>query len=297
MSQDIDKPLLRSLVGLASVVEARDPYTGGHSWRVGQFSKALAETIGLDRDQVFLAGIGGVLHDLGKVGVPDAILRKPDKLTDQEYGIIKTHPSVGRELLEAHPLSALAMDAVFTHHETPDGRGYPHGLAGGDIPLIGRIVGLVDAFDAMTSTRPYRKGMPIEKALSIIEAEKGRQFDAALAESFAALHAKGGTVAHIVGHSDHGQRLVSCPMCGPIVAVAKSTQAGEKVQCRNCCGEFILHDSGDTFELELLGPTEDALKLRPRPETEALEEFVGLAPPPRSLHWFGLPKLFGREAG
>lgn len=120
--------LLNTLLGLSMIVEARDPYTGGHLWRVSQFFKLLAQQAGLSRRDVTLCEIGGFLHDLGKVGVPDAILNKPDRLNDTEFSIIKTHPSVGGRLLASHPLANLAIDAVVGHHERPDGRGYPHGM-------------------------------------------------------------------------------------------------------------------------------------------------------------------------
>lgn len=159
--------LLKSLFVMASMVEARDPYTGGHLWRVSQFSRILAEDAGLPSNVVARIALGGFLHDLGKIGVPDAILNKPDKLTDEEYEVIKTHPEVGSRLLADHPLADLARSAILSHHEMPDGRGYPHGLSGAAISVDASIVGICDAFDAMTSTRPYRKGMPISKALSI----------------------------------------------------------------------------------------------------------------------------------
>lgn len=181
--------LLNTLLGLSMIVEARDPYTGGHLWRVSQFSKLLAQQAGLSRRDIALCEVGGFLHDLGKVGVPDAILNKPDRLTDGEYDIIKTHPSVGGKLLSNHPLANLAFEAVVGHHERPDGKGYPHGLAGEVIPEVARIVGIADAFDAMTSTRAYRKGMPTEKAFTIIGDELGRQFDASLAKHFLSLNA------------------------------------------------------------------------------------------------------------
>ena len=111
--------LLHTLLGLSMIVEARDPYTGGHLWRVSQFSKLLAQQAGLSRRDVALCEIGGFLHDLGKVGVPDAILNKPDRLTDGEYAVIKTHPTVGGRLLAHHPLANLTMDAVVGHHERP----------------------------------------------------------------------------------------------------------------------------------------------------------------------------------
>lgn len=291
--KDIDKNTLRSLVGLASVVEVRDPYTGGHLWRVGQFSKLLAEKVGMNADEVFLVSIGAVLHDLGKVGVPDAVLRKPDKLTEQEYDIIKTHPVVGRELLSSHPLAELAVEAVYGHHEHISGRGYPDGLEGDRIPLVARIVGLTDAFDAMTSSRPYRKGMSMEKAIANLNEEKGRQFDAGLVDLFTDLHRAGGRIEHIVGHADHGNKLVVCPGCGPIIAVTRYFKDGDVAACRNCSGTFTMHKSGDSFEAgmaDLCGPG-TAADLRPRAEDEALSEFIEAAPRPRSSFWFG---AFGR---
>lgn len=225
--------LLKSLFVMASLVEARDPYTGGHLWRVARFSQILAEAIELPRADVARIALGGFLHDLGKIGVPDAILNKPDRLTDEEYAVIKTHPEVGARVLSGHPLAKLAEAAVLSHHETPDGKGYPHGLRGDALPLDARIVGLTDAFDAMTSTRPYRRGMPITKALDILQENLGRQFDKALGETFIGLGQKG-ALDHIVGHTDMGIPLQECPECGPIIVVRRDQQNGAHVYCRKC---------------------------------------------------------------
>jgi len=230
--------LLSSLLVMAWMVEARDPYTGGHLWRVSQFSRLLATRAGLGEDDVARIAVGGFLHDLGKIGVPDHILGKRDRLTDDEYAVIKTHPEVGWRMLAGHPLAALAESAIRAHHETPDGRGYPRGLAAEQIPLEARIVGICDAFDAMTSTRPYRRGMAIDKALSIIGENLGRQFDRALGEHFIAL-GREGLLDHIVGHSDEGIPLHECAMCGPVVVVAAEQQPGEHVYCRSCGGEYV----------------------------------------------------------
>jgi hypothetical protein len=125
--------------------------------------------------------------------------------------VIRTHPESGLRLLGTYPLALLARDAVLLHHETPDGNGYPYGLRSDAIPLVARIVGICDAFDAMTSTRPYRSGMPIAKALSIIRLELGRQFDGELGELFLTL-GDGAALAHIVGHTDEGIPLsAACP--------------------------------------------------------------------------------------
>lgn len=230
--------LLSSLLVMAWMVEARDPYTGGHLWRVSRFARLLAIESGLPDNDVARISLGAFLHDLGKVGVPDQILNKKDRLSEAEYEIIKTHPDVGWRMLAGHPLASLAEAAIRDHHEMPNGKGYPRGLAASDIPLDGRIVGVCDAFDAMTSTRPYRSGMPVEQALAIIEENLGRQFDRTYGERFVALgHA--GSLHHIVGHSDQGIPLQECMMCGPTLVLRRGQQAGDPIYCRNCTGEYV----------------------------------------------------------
>jgi hypothetical protein len=230
--------LLSSLLVMAWMVEARDPYTGGHLWRVSRFARLLASELDLPDDDVARISLGGFLHDLGKVGVPDQILNKKDRLTDDEYAVIKTHPDVGWRMLAGHPLAHLAEAAIRSHHEMPDGNGYPRGLAGADIPLDARIVGICDAFDAMTSTRPYRRGMTIDQALAIITDHLGKQFDQEFGQRFIAL-GKDGALNHIVGHSDVGIPLGVCQMCGPTLVLRKGQQPGEQVYCRSCTGEYV----------------------------------------------------------
>lgn len=265
--------LLNTLLGLSMIVEARDPYTGGHLWRVSQFSKLLGLQAGLSQREVALCEIGGFLHDLGKVGVPDGILNKPDRLTDAEFSVIRTHPSVGGHLLANQPLANLAIDAVVGHHERPDGKGYPHGIAGVAIPEVARIVSIADAFDAMTSTRPYRKGMPVEKAMRNIGDELGRQFDADLAKHFLALGASE-QLAHIVGHSEPGLPLHLCGGCGAPVVVRSTQCDGEHVYCRCCGGESRLHKQGDSLYLEMTGERGDAAALAPNCDVDLIGAMV-----------------------
>jgi hypothetical protein len=242
-------PLLRSLLALAWVVEARDPYTGGHSWRVSQFAMLLAEKAGMARREIARIGIGGFLHDLGKIGVPDAILNKPDKLTDEEYAVIKTHPSIGAGLLAVHPLGPLAHAAAFLHHETPDGNGYPNGYPLERIPVEARIIGLVDAFDAMTSTRPYRKGMPLGKVLSIVEGNLGTQFDRDFGNRLLETGRAGG-LDHIIGHTEPGIPLQPCVECGPTITITRRHKDGDTVYCRACTGGYTLRRAGQSITLE-----------------------------------------------
>lgn len=176
---------------MAQAVEAKDFYTGGHLWRVSKFSRILADNYGVSSREAALIALNGYLHDIGKIGVPDAVLNKPSALTDEEYEIIKTHPLVGQRVIAQHPLYDFIADGILQHHETPNGRGYPYGLSAAEISLSGQIVGLVDAFDAMTSTRPYRCGMPIEKALSIIKENLNKQFFPEVGEVFIELGLSG----------------------------------------------------------------------------------------------------------
>ena len=270
--------LLASLLAMAWVVEARDPYTGGHLWRVSRYAALLCERAGTSMSVCARVSIGAFLHDLGKVGIPDAILRKPAVLTDDEQAVIQTHTDVGARLLAGHPLGSWAMDAVQAHHERPDGQGYPRGLRGSEIPYAARVVGLCDAFDAMTSTRPYRAAMPVVHALERLEAGLGSQFDEALGRHFLALGSEG-LLHHIAAHSDDGIPLQRCLMCGPTLVLRREQTAGETVFCRNCGGEYRLRahvDGGDGGMLQAVatGRRGDAGVLAPVADTALIWRFV-----------------------
>ncbi|PKO54410.1 MAG: phosphohydrolase [Betaproteobacteria bacterium HGW-Betaproteobacteria-2] len=265
--------LLKSLFVMASMVEARDPYTGGHLWRVSQFCRILAEDGGLPANEVARIALGGFLHDLGKISVPDAILNKPDKLTAEEYEVIKTHPEVGSRLLADHPLAELARSAILSHHETPDGGGYPHGLSGPAISVDASIVGICDAFDAMTSTRPYRKGIPTGKALGIIQENLGRQFHAAWGQRFIRLGGSG-KLDHIVGHSEQGIPLQTCPMCGPTIVISRRHLHGDHVYCRSCGGEASVDRSGGRLSIAPTGRRGSKRDLEPEIDSHLLDELV-----------------------
>ncbi len=172
------------LEGLISAVDAKDSYTREHSDDVTRLALLLAETLGLGPEQQRALAIAGPIHDVGKVAVPDRILRKPGKLTDEEYEAIKRHVSYGVALIEGVLHDPLVVDAVAYHHERWDGYGYPHGLPGSKTPLLGRIMQVADAVSAMTLDRPYRRGMPWEQAMDVLRTGAGAQFDPALAEAF-----------------------------------------------------------------------------------------------------------------
>lgn len=265
--------LLKSLFVMASMVEARDPYTGGHLWRVSQYSRILAEAGGLPPNEVARISLGGFLHDLGKIAVPDAILNKPDRLTIEEYDVIKTHPEVGSRLLADHPLAQLARTVVLSHHEMPNGRGYPQGLAGDQIGVDASIVGVCDAFDAMTSNRPYRKGMPAETALGIIRDNLGGQFHAEWGTRFIEL-GEDGLLDHVLGHSEPGIPLQECPMCGPTIVVSRHHRSGDHVYCRNCGGEVEVRREGMRLSVSPTGRRGNAKDLQMEVDNSLLDELV-----------------------
>jgi putative two-component system response regulator len=173
---------------LAMAAEHRDDQTGQHVKRVGHMSAVLARNLGLSPEQTDLIERAAALHDVGKIGIPDHILRKQGPLTPHEFEVIKSHPTIGANILSGgkFPLLRMAEEIALTHHERWDGKGYPRGLAGEAIPLSGRIVALADAFDAIISTRPYKRATPIEAAISEISAGAGTQFDPRVVEAFLA---------------------------------------------------------------------------------------------------------------
>ncbi len=177
---------LASLQSLADALEVKDPYTWGHSVRVGQYSTAIARELGLDAERLAQLELGSRLHDIGKIGVREAVLNKDGALTPEEYRHIMEHPVIGWRLLS--PLlrdAPHALAVVRSHHERVDGRGAPDGLAGDAIPLEARIAAVADSFDAMTSGRPYRAGMAVEEAMAELYRCIGTQFDAQCVAAFA----------------------------------------------------------------------------------------------------------------
>ncbi|MBS3735081.1 MAG: HD domain-containing protein [Phycisphaerae bacterium] len=174
---DMQDLLMGVLHALTATIDAKDPYTSGHSQRVALFSQRIAEEMGLDETKIEQIYLAGLLHDIGKIGVPEAVLAKPGKLTDDEFGHIRRHPSIGARILGGIRQLDTIISGVLTHHERADGRGYPGGLAGDAVPIEGRIIGLADALDAMTSDRTYRAALPLEKVVEELRRNAGTQFD------------------------------------------------------------------------------------------------------------------------
>ena len=187
---------------MGHAVDARDPYTRGHSERVGRYGRQLAEAAGLPNHECDRIYLSGLLHDVGKIGIPDCVLGKAGRLTEDEFEIVKRHPEIGARIVQTMPQLADLMPGILHHHESYDGTGYPHGLAGEAIPLMGRILAVVDAYDAMTSDRPYRKGMPREQAVEILISRAGIQWDAELIQAFLTIPAAALILEAVDG--DHG---------------------------------------------------------------------------------------------
>jgi len=181
---DVHGLMMGLLHSLTSAVDAKDAYTCGHSERVALLARHLALEIGLSDAEVEQIYMAGLLHDVGKIGVPESVLQKTGRLTPDEFEQMKKHPQIGARILSDVKQIKAIIPGVLHHHERYDGKGYPGGLAGNDIPLMGRIICLADCFDAMTSNRTYRKALPLEVALTEIRRCSGTQFDPTLAEVF-----------------------------------------------------------------------------------------------------------------
>ena len=183
-NEQLRQAYLDTVTAVANAIEARDPYTRGHTGRVTALARAIARQMGWSAEQVSSLVVGGLLHDVGKIGVADAILRKPGPLSANEYAEIKTHPEVGRRMLQGISYLESAIPGVLSHHERYDGHGYPSQLSGLEIPLAGRIMAVADAFDAMTSDRPYRRAMSPQIAIAELEQGAGTQFDPEVVTAF-----------------------------------------------------------------------------------------------------------------
>jgi ribonuclease P protein subunit RPR2 len=186
-ARDLERSYFHTVRALAAAVEAKDGYTGAHIQRVHQIGLLLAQAIAPDEADDPQLAYGFLLHDIGKLSVPDAVLKKPGPLTDSEWTLMRRHPEAGARILDAVPFLDRAVDVVLHHHERWDGRGYPAGLSQDEIPLWARMFSVVDTVDAITSDRPYRRGRPLEEAVREIVARAGTQFDPRCAHALAQL--------------------------------------------------------------------------------------------------------------
>ena len=175
---------LGTVKSLAAAIDGKDPYTRGHSERVSRFSVAIAQRLDLPDDEVEKIRISALLHDVGKIGIDDSVLKKPAALTDEEYEIMKKHPQKGYKIMSQIPAMKEFLPGMYMHHEMINGQGYPQGLKGDEIPLMARVVAVADTFDAMTTERPYQRAMKFEDALARIKSFVGTRYDERVVTAF-----------------------------------------------------------------------------------------------------------------
>jgi putative nucleotidyltransferase with HDIG domain len=180
----LEKTHFETIMAFSEALEARDQYTAGHSRRVMEYSQSIGQRMKLDKQDIEDLKRSALLHDIGKIGIPDVILKKQGKLTEEEYAVIKTHSERGASILKHIKSFKHLVPAVYYHHEQFNGEGYMEGVKGKDIPLHARIIAIADTFDAMTSSRSYRRALSFRTALSELERKKGTQFDPDIAEIF-----------------------------------------------------------------------------------------------------------------
>jgi len=173
----LENAYLETIRALASAIDAKDPYTHGHSERVSKLSVEIGRELGLDDAELKILEYSGILHDVGKIGIPEQVLLKPSRLTPEEFTVVKSHSAIGAEIVEGVEFLKTAEPAIRHHHERWDGKGYPDGLAGEEIPLIARIVNAADTWDACTSERPYHPARSVPEMLSIMAELRGAQLD------------------------------------------------------------------------------------------------------------------------
>ena len=180
---DANELFIDTIKAITAAIDAKDPYTRGHSQRVSDFSRIMAQELALPAEITHHIRVGGLLHDVGKIGVPDRILTKPGRLTDEEYGIMKNHTMIGANIMKEVRMLQRELPALVEHHERMDGKGYPNGLVDEEISIVGRIVAVADIFDALTSDRPYRKALSTEEALDILNSNRDTHLDSKIVDA------------------------------------------------------------------------------------------------------------------
>ncbi len=241
-----------TLLVLANAIELRDHYTVGHTWRVTNFAVELARELGWNDVKQREVQMGGVLHDVGKIAVDNAILSKPDQLTDEEFEKMKVHPERGADLLRDVKFLQPVIPYCLYHHERWDGEGYPFGLKGADIPVEGRLISVADTFDAMTSTRPYRKGMAPTTAIQALVEGRGSQFDPDMVNAFVACYEKGKIEDVLQDYYKNEARSIACPFCSTFVRLNPEVRADSEINCPVCHRHIRIMEHEGYFYGELM---------------------------------------------
>ena len=243
-----------TLIIMANMVEARDHYTVGHIWRVTNFAMEIARALGWTEEQLKSCEMGGVLHDVGKIGVDDAVLRKPGILTPEESAKMRIHPECGARMLRDVEFLKPLIPYCLYHHERYDGQGYPYGLAGENIPIEGRLVAVADTFDAMTSNRPYRRGLPADVAIAELEKGRSTQFDPKIVDIFVQCFHEG-KVSRIIQDSLMGGKSIVCPFCSTYIRIPEGATPGDDFECQVCHRGVRLVETNGALFGELLPET------------------------------------------
>jgi putative nucleotidyltransferase with HDIG domain len=235
----IERSREQTLAVIANTIEGRDHYTVGHVWRVTRFAQALAEELGWDEKKVGRVRLGGLLHDIGKIAVDDAILHKTSALSREETIKMRIHPEKGASMLKNCEALEPAIPFALYHHEKYDGAGYPFGLSALEIPEEGRLLAIADTFDAMTSNRPYRKGLDPDVAISEIEKNSGIQFDPQFCRAFIELYRKG-RISSILQDYGKGETSLACPFCSTFVHLPATATKGDTIECPVCHHKIVI---------------------------------------------------------
>ncbi len=265
----VEKSYQDTLIVLANAVEMRDHYTVGHAWRVAQFAMAIAREMGWDEAKIAECRMGGVLHDVGKIAIDGSILCKPDGLDQEEYAMMQVHPERGARLMRDVDFLVPLIPYALYHHERWDGQGYPYGLAGEEIPMEGRIIAVADTYDAMTSNRPYRKGLDPEEAIARIRNMSGAQFDPGC---IAALEAclRGGSIDNIrQNYFEQNGHSIACPFCSTYILIPEPAQPDAEIACMVCHRRVRLRCRNGAYYGELIAETEPYRHLPTRPPRHA----------------------------
>jgi HD-GYP domain-containing protein (c-di-GMP phosphodiesterase class II) len=232
-AEQLRKSYYDTLKVVVDSLEVRDYYTIGHGRRVALFSRIIAEEMGWDEEKLKLVEMGGILHDLGKIGIEDAILRKPGALTEEEMEQMQFHPEIGARIVRDADFLKPILPYILYHQERFDGSGHPYHLKGEEIPIEGRLMAVADAFDAMTSDRPYRKAMDAEQAISVIKEGSGQQFDPQVVQAFLEAWQAGGITKAMLSSAQE-VKTVECPFCSSEIEVRPDSPDPYLIRCPTC---------------------------------------------------------------
>lgn len=268
--EELESDFESTLRLLANTIELRDHYTVGHTWRVTNYSVVIARELGWSPEQLKTVERGGLLHDVGKIAVPDAVLRKTGKLNDEEMAQMRIHPEKGAALLQDHRKLRELVPYCLYHHERYDGKGYPFGLKADKIPIEGRIVAVADTFDAITTNRPYHAKRDYAQAIQIIIENRGTQFDPHIADTFVKAY-QDGKLDHVLElHDKNDEKSLSCAFCSTHFRMPDEAEEDDVIGCPVCHRELKLTLENDTLMGVLL--TENAHTVDDVQPEEALQE-------------------------